>query len=333
MYDITWYKGAGIEGQIVSSADTLMVNAGDGNDTLTVRLQYTAYNGDSFDLRDTAVVVWNRADTVLISDTTCQNSGWHYMYPDGSPITEAGIYEFRTVNIYGCDSIVRLNLSYYPAVDTAYINEEICYGQTYNQNGFNQSTSGTYFRTIQNANGCDSTIVLNLSVSDYRTYIPTDFTVIHFDNGHKIYWTDNNSISYDIYRNNDFLINVSSASYQDNDLVAGNTYCYKIRAKNANDCYSNFTPQECITATISAINELALHNISIFPNPAKDIVTIAGAAGKDVIIYDNIGRQIFEQKIKTDNENITLNVLSKGIYLVKITENGTEIGTVKLEKR
>ncbi|MDR1737350.1 MAG: fibrobacter succinogenes major paralogous domain-containing protein, partial [Candidatus Symbiothrix sp.] len=44
------------------------------------------------------------------------------------------------------------------------INAAIRSGETYTDNGFNESTAGTYQRTISNAAGCDSTITLNLAV-------------------------------------------------------------------------------------------------------------------------------------------------------------------------
>ncbi|MDR1848237.1 MAG: T9SS type A sorting domain-containing protein, partial [Bacteroidales bacterium] len=54
-------------------------------------------------------------------------------------------------------------LTVYPQAAST-INAAICSGQTYTQNGFNVSAAGTYTRVVQNANGCDSTITLVLSV-------------------------------------------------------------------------------------------------------------------------------------------------------------------------
>jgi hypothetical protein len=67
-------------------------------------------------------------------------------------------------NINGCDSVIMLNLSLYPAVNTTYINDTICLGEIYTENGFNANIAGIYCKILQNINNCDSVIVLFLTV-------------------------------------------------------------------------------------------------------------------------------------------------------------------------
>ncbi|MDR1846789.1 MAG: T9SS type A sorting domain-containing protein [Bacteroidales bacterium] len=63
--------------------------------------------------------------------------------------------------------------------DTTFINAVITAGETYTQNGFNESTAGTYTQTLQSINGCDSVVVLNLSVvtNGLNTVETTDFAI------------------------------------------------------------------------------------------------------------------------------------------------------------
>ena len=68
----------------------------------------------------------------------------------------------QTVN--GCDSIVSLNLTVFPHYDSV-ITAQICQGETYSLNGFNQNTSGIFIDTLQTIMGCDSIIKLNLRVN------------------------------------------------------------------------------------------------------------------------------------------------------------------------
>ncbi|MEI7472035.1 MAG: T9SS type A sorting domain-containing protein, partial [Chitinophagaceae bacterium] len=73
------------------------------------------------------------------------------------------------------------------------------------------------------------------------------------------------------------------------------------------------------------------YNISLFPNPAKEFVTIQFMAGNETIvelgIWDNFGKllQQQKQKVNTGSNSIQLNGLSKypaGIYILKmITDN------------
>jgi gliding motility-associated-like protein len=82
----------------------------------------------------------------------------------------AGNYTKHLQSIYGCDSVVTLSLKVYPTYHTDIL-AEICQGETYNLNGFNQSASGIYYDTVQSIYGCDSVKKLVLIV--YPTYDTT----------------------------------------------------------------------------------------------------------------------------------------------------------------
>jgi uncharacterized protein YceK len=64
----------------------------------------------------------------------------------------------------GCDSVVTLNLIVNPT-RTGTINATICSNQTYNFNGVNRNTTGSYLDTFIAVNGCDSVVTLNLTVN------------------------------------------------------------------------------------------------------------------------------------------------------------------------
>lgn len=78
----------------------------------------------------------------------------------------------------------------------------------------------------------------------------------------------------------------------------------------------------------AAINNNAIDGLRVYPNPAKDIVTIATDAGatKNVQVFDIVGKKVMENTIQN-----TLNIsgLNKGVYILKIEENG-KIATKKL---
>ena len=75
----------------------------------------------------------------------------------------SGTYTQNLQNRFGCDSTVILTL-YVAAKDTVSIFDTICEGETYSQNGFNASKSGTYTQNLHNRFGCDSLVELNLIV-------------------------------------------------------------------------------------------------------------------------------------------------------------------------
>ena len=92
-------------------------------------------------------------------------------YPFGDHVlTAAGTYSDTTQTAQGCDSITVLHLSIEDYIrDT--ISRSICQGGYYTFGGNTLTVSGTYSDTTQNAAGCDSITVLNLSVEDYITAV------------------------------------------------------------------------------------------------------------------------------------------------------------------
>ncbi len=79
--------------------------------------------------------------------------------------TESGTYTFHRQTVNGCDSIVRLTL----AISHEYretIEAHICSGTVYAANGFHESATGTYQQQLTAVNGCDSVVVLNLTVHE-----------------------------------------------------------------------------------------------------------------------------------------------------------------------
>ncbi|MFC7775105.1 T9SS type A sorting domain-containing protein [Flavobacterium sp. GCM10027622] len=69
-------------------------------------------------------------------------------------------------------------------------------------------------------------------------------------------------------------------------------------------------------------DEHTIPNLKMYPNPAKSQVTISSDnfAEKKIEIYNTLGKMVLAQK--TTNNPIDITSLSKGIYMVKISEEG-----------
>ena len=110
----------------------------------------------------------NPSYDTLIIDTICE--GYDYMDYNFNIINPSAGVHNKTQNlstIYGCDSIVRLNLIVNPTYDIT-ITESICEGDDYTENGFifENKPAGNYFDTLflNTVLGCDSIVRLNLTV-------------------------------------------------------------------------------------------------------------------------------------------------------------------------
>ncbi len=81
----------------------------------------------------------------------------------GQNLTTSGNYQHLLNNVAGCDSLINLSLSVLPNSFST-LEQSICDGEVYSFNGQNISNSGSYNKILISANGCDSTVTLNLTV-------------------------------------------------------------------------------------------------------------------------------------------------------------------------
>ncbi len=109
-------------------------------------------------------------DTIetIINQTICENSTYDF---NGQALTEAGVYRDTQVTINGCDSTIVLNLKVSDRYETER-NEMICGGDSITFNNQTIGTAGTYQENFVATNGCDSIIILNLTVN------PVSFTAV-----------------------------------------------------------------------------------------------------------------------------------------------------------
>ncbi len=89
-------------------------------------------------------------------------AGTEYVF-DGQTLTESGFYSVLLTTINGCDSLVTLDLSVADTIVTQ-LAVNICAGETYLFNGQDLTASGTYDALYVAEGGCDSLVVLDLSV-------------------------------------------------------------------------------------------------------------------------------------------------------------------------
>ena len=84
---------------------------------------------------------------------------------DGTMIDAAGPYVFNYTSVGGCDSIATVNVTVGDPIVTD-LTETICQGLTYTVGTDVFDMTGMYTVVLQAENGCDSTVNLNLTVTD-----------------------------------------------------------------------------------------------------------------------------------------------------------------------
>lgn len=138
------YNDNGFIGLTMSGEYELPLQSVDGCDS-TIILNLTV-------LKDVSVVL----DVIICSGQS---------YTLGSTtITESGQYTETFKTAAGKDSVVVVNATVLPDLRKT-ITDTICAGEVYNENGFeNLSGTGTYTLELTSVDGCDSTLILNLTV-------------------------------------------------------------------------------------------------------------------------------------------------------------------------
>ena len=142
----------------------------DGTEVSTANTYVTTVSSvNGCDSTVTVQVIVIPAQSATVNASICADED--YTLPNGTVVTTAGSYTnvFQSV-ANGCDSTIITVLTVKP-VFTSTQNPVICSGETHTMpNGTQQGVAGTYvFPYVSAANGCDSTITVNLTVNPIYT--------------------------------------------------------------------------------------------------------------------------------------------------------------------
>jgi len=231
--------------------------------------------------------------------------------------TQVGIYTDSLSSIFGCDSIVNSTLDFYPiAYDS--VSYSMCIGDSVFLGGVWQTIAGDYNDVLSSINNCDSTVYTHLIVHALPLVTLTlDTTVC-------INW-----ISIDLFGESPqggiwSGAGVNANAFEPNMLGPGAypiTYTYV----DSNLCMNSAT--DTITVDLcTGIEEISSTSISIYPNPAKDVIrfqlnkTINGQA--EYRLTDVHGRVLEKGNLDQNNMSISVSHLSNGIYFIQCVVDG-----------
>ncbi len=231
-------------------------------------------------------------------------------------------YYLTLQSMEGCDSVIVLTLTVNSVHETP-VSATICEGEDYTENGFNLTapTSDNYYLTLQSTEGCDSVIVLTLTVNSVNTSITLEEDVLTAETeGAEYQWLD---------CNNEYSIIDGET---DRTFAPSETGNYAVEVTQ-NDCRDI---SECMEVVITGIlaNEFE-NNIKLYPNPSNgEFYVDLGSEYKEVnvVIYDQEGKQVRTEKF--DNQQRIKMFLSEsaGIYYIELTTDSGEKAMLKVVK-
>jgi hypothetical protein len=77
------------------------------------------------------------------------------------------------------------------------------------------------------------------------------------------------------------------------------------------------------------VSDAEIKEISIYPNPANDIVTVANAENAEITIVNMLGQRVISQTANSDRETINVSDLTDGTYIIRV-ESNDKVTTQKL---
>lgn len=228
--------------------------------------------------------------------------------------TSSGIYLQTLSTSFGCDSILTLDLTINES-DITVLNKSICSGEYYNFYGLDLNTEGMFIQSLTNQYGCDSTVILNLTIHNLDT---TQLTKV-ICNGDSYEFFDSsltesgtyvkvvanqygcdsiivlnlmvNKIEASVARFNDTLvvtiINKSTVTYQwinGSTIVEGETNSWFVPSTAGSYavivsdgvCSDTSTYSPVASGFVTNLKEHKVKNtINVFPNPAIDLLRIS----------------------------------------------------------
>ncbi|MDR2010989.1 MAG: T9SS type A sorting domain-containing protein [Bacteroidales bacterium] len=138
-----------IQGSSDNQTATVTVNAGNQSKTYTIHFYYRSFS--------------------YIDDVICQGESYTENGFDLPVQNTAGIFTYMITLSYSgnCENVLKLTLTVNPAYNSPTpLNIMICENSSYNFFGEILTTEGTYTHTVQTINGCDSTVIINLTTGD-----------------------------------------------------------------------------------------------------------------------------------------------------------------------
>ena len=89
--------------------------------------------------------------------------------------------------------------------------------------------------------------------------------------------------------------------------------------------------QTCISITrgTTSVEENIAEAVSVYPNPANDMFTVANAEGATIVVVNSLGQVVASIENAASNQTIDASNFANGTYFVKVNESVVKINVVK----
>jgi len=270
---------------------------------------HTLQSANGCDSLITLTLTVNPTYNIPIAEVICQGTSYNFF---DSTLTTSGVYSHTLQTVNGCDSVITLTLMVTQPPVT-HLNESICNGDSYTFLDTVLTTTGTYSRTLQTANGCDSIVTLHLTVnySNTGTDVQTACDTYTWIDGNT-YTESNNTATYTLtnavgcdsvvtlnltvnYSNTGVDVQTACDTYT---WIDGNTYTESNNTAtytltNAAGCDSVVTLNLTVNHSVAELVEATAcdsytWNGTTYTTSGEYLQTFTGANGCDSIVTLNL---------------------------------------------
>ena len=214
-----------------------------------------------------------------------------------------GAYTVVVQDSLGCNQTTTLFLQNFNTI--SYLTDSACNSYVFYSDTI--TASGVYQHNLVNALGCDSTVVLNLTINTLTASITQVADTLYASNAGATYqWLDCNT--------NTIIPGANSQMFS--PTISG---IYAV-IETQNGCIDTST---CTTFVITRTKDFNENNYQkIYPNPTTDIVYIESKHTiSEINIYNTLMQKVYTQKINnTHTAQLSTKTLSTGIYYIKIDQ-------------
>jgi hypothetical protein len=217
---------------------------------------------------------------------------------------ESGNYVQYLENASGCDSVLSLNVTVNnPSFGAVEIIE--CSEYTSPSGNYTWTETGIYDDTIPNVVGCDSIIIIDLTIPNINISVTQDGNNLIADQtGVDYQWIDcNNGNTPIVGETNQTFIATTSGNYA---VELTSEYCTNTST--------------CINVNAISLDDTSLSSIRVFPNPSNDFIHIETEDSGMARIYSSDSRLIGIYSLVAGINNIQISTLRKGIYAIIIEQ-------------
>jgi hypothetical protein len=294
-------------------------------------------------------------------------SGESYVF-GAQTLVNSGTYSETFTALSGCDSTVNLTLSVLPVFSSSF-SESVCFGDSYVFGSQTLTQTGTYTEVFTSVLGCDSTVVLSLTILDDLSSSITD-TICSGSNYVLGTQTLSQTGTYtEIFSGSsgcDSIVTLNLTVYA--LPIASITFSGGILNANLNTVHqyqwlldgneilgannASFSPTEdgCYAIVITGsnctntsdcymVNTLGMFNIKnqmnivTYPNPTTNIMTVESSELVQIRIFNLSGGLLYNDLNFTNNREVNLNFYEAGVYVLEVKNKSGDIQHKRLIKQ